>query len=259
MNTNERFDRLDTFIAEDRLVRKAWGDGQERACLLLALAPEVETVGVIERCPASVLPAWLAHLTPSMDDCGSEAAWPAMVRRYARVVRRGATTLDDVGWRLVLARTMLAVLAEAKPHDTSGLCARVSGLWVRVLADDEPREEEWEVAEAEAEAVKDRLAEMTAASAEMTAASAGWAAASAGWAAGSAWCVGCGRGGSDAPSWAAAEAAVGWAVEAAVGWAVDASEGWARMAAGEATWDCMTTAILDSIEVECDRELKEKP
>ena len=239
MNTNERFDRLDTFIAEDRLVRKAWGDGQERACLLLALAPEVETVGVVERCPASVLPAWFAHLTPSIADCGSEAAWPAMVRRYARVVRRGATTLDDAGWRLVLARTMLAVLAEAKPHDTSGLCARVSGLWVRVLADDEPREEEWEVAEAEA--VKDRLAVLVAASAAMTAAAAGWAAGSA-WAAAEA---------ADAPSWAAAEAAVGWAV--------DASEGWARMAAGEATWDCMTTAILDSIEVECDRELKEKP
>jgi hypothetical protein len=43
----ERFDRLDSFIAEDRLVRHAWGDGQERACLLLTLAPEVGATGVV--------------------------------------------------------------------------------------------------------------------------------------------------------------------------------------------------------------------
>lgn len=212
MTINERFDRLDTFIAEDRLVRKAWGDGQERACLLLALAPEVVTVGVGERCPASVLPQWFARITPSMADCGSEAAWPAMVRRYARVVRRGATTLDDVGWRRVLARTMLAVLAEAKPHDTSGLCARVSALWVRVLAGDEPLKEEWPVAEAG----KGRLAAL-------------WARSAAGASA---------KGSAIAAAWAAANA---------------------DQAGRDATWDCMTTAILDSIEVECDRELKEKP
>lgn len=146
MNLNERFDRLNTFITEDRLVRKAWGDGQERACLLLALAPEVGAEGLVSRCPASVLPRWLAHMTPSLDDSGTEAAWPAMVRRYAAVVRRGAETLDDAGWRRVLARTMLAVLSEATPHDPSGSCARVTALWSRVLAADEPGAEEWTAA-----------------------------------------------------------------------------------------------------------------
>lgn len=146
MNLNDRFDRLDCFIEQGRLVRKAWGDGQERACLLLALAPEVGTDGVMSRCPASVLPPWLAELTPGLDDNGTEAAWPAMVRRYAAVVRRGAETLDDAGWRRVLARFMIAVLAEATPHDSSGSCQRVSALWSRVLHGDEPGEEEWQVA-----------------------------------------------------------------------------------------------------------------
>jgi hypothetical protein len=152
VNLNERFNRLDTFIAEGRLVRKWWGDGQDRACLLLALAPEVGANGNVGRCPASVLPPWFAELTPGLDDNGTEAAWPAMARRYATVVRRGAETLDDAGWRRVLARTMLAILAEVAPHDSSGSCQRVSALWLRVLDGDEPGEEEWEAAAAEARA-----------------------------------------------------------------------------------------------------------
>jgi hypothetical protein len=105
VNLNERFNRLDSFIAEGRLVRNRWGDGQERACLLLALAPEVGADGAVSRCPADVITRWLAHMTPSLDDNGTEEAWPAMARRYAAVVRRAAQTLDDAGWRRVLART----------------------------------------------------------------------------------------------------------------------------------------------------------
>ena len=208
MNINERFDRLDTFIEQDRLVRKTWGDGQERACLLLAIAPEAVTVGAVERCPASVLPPWFSRITPSMADCGSEAAWPAMVRRYARVVRRGATTLDDVGWRRVLARTMLAVLAEVKPHDLSESCARVSALWVRVLAGDEPLKEEWPVAGTAYDA--DTVAALWARSAADASA----------------------KGSAIAAAWRAANVDV---------------------ARHDATWDCMTTAILDGIELECAR------
>ena len=185
MNINERFDRLDTFITEGRLVRKAWGDGRGRACLLLALAPEVGQ-GKIDRCPSTLLPPWLANLTPSLDDNGTTDAWPAMVRRYAVVVRRGAETLDDAGWRRVLARTMLAVVAVVAPHDLSESCARVSALWGRVLAGDEPSEEEWTAVKATAEA-------------------AGEAAGEAAW--------------------------VAWA----------------------ATWDCITVALLDGIEIECAR------
>ena len=229
MNINERFDRLDSFIAEGRLVRKQWGDGQERACLLLALAPEVGTDGAMDRCPADVIPAWLAHLTPDLDDCGTEAAWPAMVRRYASVVRRGAETLDDAGWRRVLARTLIAVLAEAAPHDPSGSCQRVSGLWTRVLTGEEPRVEEWAEAAAEAAA---------------------WAA----WAASRA--AAC-REAAEAAAWevAAAEAAA-WAAEAAAVWAATRAAtreeaAAAREVAEASTWDRIATALLDGIEIEC--------
>ena len=214
MNLNERFDRLDCFIEQGRLVRWAWGDGQERACLLLALAPEVGAEGAVERCPAYLIPSWLAYLTPDLDDCGTEAAWPAMVRRYSVVVRRGATTLDDAGWRRVLARTMLAVLAEATPHDPSGSCARVAALWTRVLAGEEPREEEWEVWVVGAA----RTAEAAAA-------------------------VGQGAGGvAEAAARAAAWARSAWARAARA-----AAEAAARAAAA---WDRITAALLDGIEIE---------
>jgi hypothetical protein len=217
MNTAERFDRLDTFITEDRLTRKSWGDGQDRACLLLALAPEVGAEGVRDRCPASVLPPWFARITPSMDDCGSEAAWPAMVRRYSSVVRRGAMTLDDAGWRQVLARTMIAILEEAVTFDPLGECARVSALWGRVLAGEEPLKEEW------AEA---RSAAVAAAGFPGTAVSTAWARSAAG-------------------AGAAGSSAAGSAIAAA--WAAANANQEER----DSTWDRMTTAILDGIEIEC--------
>ncbi len=229
MNLNERFDRLDCFIAEDRLVRKTWGDGQERACLLLALAPEVGAEGAVARCPAYLIPAWLAYLTPDLDDCGTEAAWPAMVRRYAAVVRRGAETLDDAGWRRVLARTMIVVLAEAAPHDPSGSCARVEALWSRVLDGDEPREEEWAAAGAAAGAA-------ACGAAACGAAAAGAAACGA---------AACGA----APSTArAAAAGAGAAAAAACG----------AGGAGEVTWDRITTDLLDGIELECGEHRREE-
>ena len=214
MNVNERFNRLDCFIAEDRLVRHRWGDGQERACLLLALAPEVGADGAVHRCPADVIPPWLAELTPGLDDNGTEAAWPAMVRRYAVVVRRGAQTLDETEWRRVLARTMLAVLAGAAPHDPSGSCQRVAALWSRVLDGDEPREEEWTAARAAARAAQ-------------------------------AWGAVCAaRMAARAP-----EAAAAWASAAAA--AAAGEEGEAAAWASAAAWDRITAALLDGIEIEC--------
>jgi hypothetical protein len=222
MNLNERFDRLDEFIAQDRLVRNRWGDGQERACLLLAISPEVGAEGFVSRCPAYLIPSWLANMTPSLDDNGTEAAWPAMVRRYSHVVRRGAATLDDAGWRRVLARTMLAVLAEAAPRDPSVSSARAAALWTRVLTGEEPREEEWTAARAAA-------GEEGEAAAWASASAAAWAAAA-----------------------AAAEAAEAAAAEAAEASAAEAASAGAEAAAArEATWDRITAALLDGIEIEC--------
>ena len=179
MDNTERFDRLDAYIAENRVLRFCWSDldadGRERACLLVALAPEVGAEGAVDRCPASVLPPWLAHLTPALDDGVSEAAWPEIVREYARVVRMGATTLDNAGWRRVKARFILAVLATAPSLEGETAAA----LWRRVLAGDEPHKEEWAAAAARASSAawasaREEAWAAKAASASASASSAAW-------------------------------------------------------------------------------------
>jgi hypothetical protein len=151
----DRFDRLDAFIARGALVRHEWGDGQERACLLLAIAPEVGA-GNVAACPAAVLPRWLAQLAPSIDDNGTAVAWPAMVRRFSAVVRRGAERRDPAVWRRVLARFMIATMGEAGVRDTSGSCERVAALWRRVIDGDEPTATEWAASGAAAWAAEAR-------------------------------------------------------------------------------------------------------
>lgn len=144
-DTNSRFDRLDQFIAENRILRFCWSDideaGRERACLLVALAPEVGQ-GDFDACPASVIPPWLARLTPLLDDGVSDDLWPELMLEYARVVRRGATTLDDARWRRVQVRFILAVLADTFSSEDKV----VASLWRRVLAGDEPSSDEWATA-----------------------------------------------------------------------------------------------------------------
>lgn len=112
MNTQETpAARLQRFIDEERLIRNDWGDGYERACLLSAMVPAVADSTDPGRCPASVMPQWLARVTPSMDDRGTAKAWPAMVRRYAAVAARWHV-LTDTQWRTVQRRSLLAVLHE---------------------------------------------------------------------------------------------------------------------------------------------------
>jgi hypothetical protein len=99
----ERLDRLDLLLREDRIVRSQWRgsrDGKEVACLLAALSPEAGERKVASACPADVMPRWLAELTPSMDDSGSEREWPAFVKRYARLARRWGI-LSPAEWRKV--------------------------------------------------------------------------------------------------------------------------------------------------------------
>ena len=171
MTPTARFDRLDRFIAEGRIIRGSWGDGKERACLLLALAPEVGS-GNIAACPASVLPPWLAELTPPIDDNVAAADWQEIVATYARVVRRGSERLDADGWHRVLARFLAAILGDLPGEHP----AAVAALWSRALAGDEPTEQEWQ--EAAMAAAQERAARASAAAlaAAEAAADAAWAA-----------------------------------------------------------------------------------
>lgn len=113
-----RFDQLDRLIAEGNLLRGSWTEGQERACLLAALSPEVATEKHPSACPASLMPPWLAYLTPAMDDNGSREAWPAMVRRYAQLARRWAV-LGPIAWGRLDQRARAAVVSEAHAASAS--------------------------------------------------------------------------------------------------------------------------------------------
>jgi hypothetical protein len=103
MNKEQRCKRLDQFIRENRLIRKAWtgtdAQGRETACLLAALAPECAKGNVIE-CPSELMPQWLAELTPWIDDAPSEEAWPVIVKRYAALSHRWHVLTPDAWSRL---------------------------------------------------------------------------------------------------------------------------------------------------------------
>lgn len=97
-----RLDRLDQYLAEGKIIRRNWSrldeQGRVLVCLLAALAPECAPSKDPALCPADVMPLWLAHLTPWIDDAGSEEAWPAQILRYAALARRWHA-LSDSDWQ----------------------------------------------------------------------------------------------------------------------------------------------------------------
>jgi len=111
----ERFDHLDTAIQQGRVCRDAWVDPLGRACLLFTLAPEIENESMelrydAQRCPADLMPAWLAVMTTHIDDEGSAKEWPATIRRYASVVRRACLTFSADEWERVYVSLFIALL-----------------------------------------------------------------------------------------------------------------------------------------------------
>lgn len=153
MTYQDRVARLDTLIAENRLIRKAWigeENGRETACLLAALSPEAGQSQRASACPANVIPAWLAELTPWMDDSGSVEAWPGMVRRYAGLARRWSVLTPeawtDLGYQVV-ALCVREAMRHTKEAAVLAICERVIellGRWRTVTQD------EWRAAAAAA-------------------------------------------------------------------------------------------------------------
>jgi len=115
------------------LLRGVWTgrdtDGRELACLLAAISPEVAETHKAESCPAETMPAWLARLTPWIDDAGTDEAWPEHVRRFARTAP---------AWSRLTARHEYLIRAlicrEAGRHGSAEICERVAALCDRVAA-----------------------------------------------------------------------------------------------------------------------------
>lgn len=121
MNLQDRIDNLNRLILDDRLLRHAWtdteADGRERACLLAAIAPETGKVESASACPAELMPAFLAHLTPRIDDNGSVDSWPAMVRQYARLAATWHV-LSHEAWLRVEYGFRASCVIEARQYTT---------------------------------------------------------------------------------------------------------------------------------------------
>jgi hypothetical protein len=103
------------------LIRQSWigtdAQGRETACLLAALVPACGRQQSAGACPADVMPAWLAELTPWIDDAGTLAHWPAVVRRYADLASRWHI-LTPLAWRKLDYATRAICVREALPHVT---------------------------------------------------------------------------------------------------------------------------------------------
>jgi len=226
MNYEQRIENLNRHIEGGTLVRNRWGDGRDRACLLAAMSPECAESESPMDCPASVMPKWLAELTPWMDDDGSEEAWPHMVRRYAALAARWHVLSDGQWSRLEFVAKKIAV--ESCLEHNEGVCAPVIALLDRSIAGDIPSDEEWSAARS---AARDAArAAWYAAWSAVDAANAAWSAAS-------------------HAAWDAADAANA-ARAAARAAARDAADAAGAACAAGAAADQITASILDAIEAE---------
>lgn len=150
-------DRIIKHFERGTLLRMDWIDGSpddtlgyERACLLVAAAPEVGD-GHFEKCPVSLMPQWLAHLTPGMDDNVSIAYWPDMVREYALCLRRSGVLTPEQWQRLDYTARRIAVVEAMKRTRNEvvmSACRAVVALLDRAIGGDAPSDDEWRAAEA---------------------------------------------------------------------------------------------------------------
>jgi hypothetical protein len=268
---SERTDRLDAMLREGRLIRRAWTKGHDRACLLAALSPEAGAAESASACPAEIMPPWLAHMTPWLDDAPSAEAWPSIVARYAALARRWGV-LDDAAWERARVASLLTIVSEARSHvapEYASVLAAIDGVlgWLRRGAPESEREAAaaadaaWEAASADAADAAAWEAARAAAWAAASADAAWEAARAAAWASADA---------ADAAAWEAARAAA-WAADAAA-WEAARAAAWAAAdaaceaaraarAARAAAWaaaraaaaDRIAAGVLDAIEHEIER------
>jgi len=169
-------DRLELFLNEGRLIRGSWNgrddDGRETACLLAALVPGCSSTS---NCPADLMPAWLAHLTPWIDDAGSEENWMETVFRFADLAASWHV-LSPEQWRRLDFVVRGIIVQEAMAHTTDepvlAVCRTVLALCNRTAAGETITPAEWSAAESAA-----RSAARSAAWSAESAASAAWSAA----------------------------------------------------------------------------------
>jgi hypothetical protein len=149
----ENVDRLNKFIQEGRLLRGEWtgkdAEGRETACLLAALSKEVATSHDPNSCPAAIMPSWLAHLVPWIDDKGTKENWLGHIHRFANLAGRWHA-LSPESWERARFRVNRVSLLEAIKHTKSEPAFKASrdvlALLDRAVSSDLPTNGEWSAA-----------------------------------------------------------------------------------------------------------------
>ncbi len=153
------YERLKQFIDEKRIVRGKWNgtdkQGRHVACLLAAISPEVDAEKSSGACPADIMPAWMAYLTPWIDDSGAEENWWPHVLKYADLAKRWHI-LTPAAWERAYYRVQRESVIEARrPTKNSNvlkICENVISLLDRAIIGDLPKKVEWDAAAAAADA-----------------------------------------------------------------------------------------------------------
>ena len=104
-------ERLLQFVREGRLVQGEWlgkEDGREIACLLGAAVG----ISAPTECPASLMPAWLAHALPSLFDGQTEAHAQTFAIRWGEAMVR--PEWQRISWGEVRAEWMAFIVKQAK-------------------------------------------------------------------------------------------------------------------------------------------------
>lgn len=134
-------------LADGTIARGTWAgrtaDGRDTACLIAVIVPglahDARPVGA-----EHLLPPWLAELTLFVNDAPpTEAAWPALVRRYAEALR-ASDVLTPEAWRRLDYRCRRAALVDALAcaGPAKQVVERSIALCDRTIAGDPPTPEE---------------------------------------------------------------------------------------------------------------------
>jgi hypothetical protein len=121
----EASQRVLAHLHEGRLVQGTFHierDGRELACLLGAIAPGINDTS---KCPAGVMPAWMAQLTIPMFDWQTEADALAWAARFGAQMSKWHV-LDFVAWDRVRDAFCATCVADARRSAAAAVAAAVA-------------------------------------------------------------------------------------------------------------------------------------
>jgi len=157
---------FDTMLATGRITRYQWtgrdDNGRVTACILAAIFPQAGAAKSASVCPSDQMWPWLAHLTPWINDFGSEGLWQQVVQRYAKILHNLHRLDAADGKRLELVCKRIFV-SEARSHARPGLRKTLEAIDLVIelidlsLACGEPTSDERIQASVQLDLVLDRL------------------------------------------------------------------------------------------------------